>query len=137
MVDLAIVDNDVVAGVGTQQTRGTCGSGVSAGDVVYQGDDKKWRRADASSPAVAPKANHPTGIALNNGANNQPLAIHLGGDLTVTAVLTPGTSYFLSPNPGKLAPRNDINAGNFVVLVGMAKSATVLMVDFVDPNVAI
>jgi hypothetical protein len=136
MADIAIVGNDVLAMPGSIQTSGICGGVANAGDVMYQSpDDGQWRRAANNSATNG--ARIPSGIALNGAATGQPLALLTDGNLTVTAVLNSGTAYYLSVNLGKMCPRTDLVAGMDVCLVGIAKTTTVLTVDFVVPGVTL
>lgn len=127
MTDVAITGNDVVAGANSQQTAGTLGGTCVAGDILYQSpDDHRWRRASNNSGTVGAKV--PGGMALSNGANNQPVRIHKRGDVTLTPNLVAGTAYYLSSSAGKICPRTDVVTGMDVVFIGIARSTTVLAV---------
>lgn len=69
------------------------------------------------------------GIALNGAAANQPLAVQRSGDITIGATLTPGLAYYLSDTPGGICPVADVGSGEYVILLGLAKSASVLDLD--------
>jgi hypothetical protein len=79
----------------------------------------------------------PAGIALHAAEPNQPLQIHIAGDITIGATLVAGTDYWASDTPGGICPRADVGATEKVVQVGIAKSTTVLLVDFQDPGVTL
>jgi hypothetical protein len=136
MADVSITASAVLAAAGATTKQGTAGATVTAGQVVYQSPTtKKYLLADADSATASAKV--PAGIALNGASDGQPLMILTSGDLTVNAVLTAGTAYYLSPNPGGVAPLADIASGDNVVLLGLAKSTTVLGVDIQIPGVTL
>lgn len=136
MADLSITAADIVADSAASTASGTAGATITAGQVVYlDGADNKYKLADADSGTAAAKA--PAGIALHGAADGQPLKIIKSGDLTMNAVLTAGTDYYLSATAGGIAPRADLGVGDDVVLLGLAKSTTVLAVDIQIPGVTL
>lgn len=136
MTDLVITAANVVAGSNSEQERGLAGEAVTAGKTVYLDETtRKWMLADSNSATAA--ARKTRGIALNGAALNQPLAVHRSGDLTMGATLTPGTAYYQSDTPGGICPVADVGAGEYVCLIGIAKSAAVLAVAIQFPNVSL
>ena len=128
MADLTITAANVLAGTGASVFHGKAGATVTAGQVVYEDDSTdRFGLADNNSATAAAKL--PAGIGLNGASNGQPLAVHRAGDITIGATLTPGTAYYLSDTPGGICPLADLASGETVVLIGIAKSATVLHVD--------
>lgn len=91
----------------------------------------------ADSNSATAEARKSGGIALNGAALNQPLAVHKSGDITIGATLTPGVAYYQSDTPGGICPVADVGTGEYVCLIGIAKSATVLSVAIQFPNVAL
>lgn len=136
MADLSITAANVIAGADSSADFGVAGEAIAAGKAIYKSSTtKKWMLADSnSSTAEARKA---TGIALNTAAANQPVAVHKGGDVTLGAGLTAGTAYYLSDTPGGICPLADVGAGEFVCLLGLAKSSSVLAVDIQYPGVSL
>lgn len=136
MADLTITAANVVAGSNARTERGTAGETITAGHVVYHDDTtKKWTKADSNSATA--DARQAIGIALHGAALNQPITVQTGGDITIGATLTAGTDYYLSDTPGGICPRADIGAGEYVCLLGLAKSTTVLSLNIQFPNVAL
>ncbi|MEQ9634807.1 MAG: hypothetical protein RLW68_01850 [Devosia marina] len=128
MADISITAANVVKGSNAVVEPGTAGATITAGQVVYKdAADGKYKLADADSATAAAKA--PRGIALNGASDGQPLSIIRSGDVTIGATVTAGTAYYLSPTPGGIAPVADVLSGDDVVLIGLAKSASVLAVD--------
>ncbi|MBX5010890.1 hypothetical protein HJB67_13090 [Rhizobium lentis] len=139
MADLVITAANVVAGAGAPTKTGIAGAAIAAGDIVYldTATTGKWQLAD--SDAATAEARGQTGnigIALNSAAANQPIVVQTEGQVTLGAVLTAGTAYYLSDTPGKLCPVADITGGDYYTLVGLAASTTVLNVDFQYSGVA-
>jgi hypothetical protein len=136
MADLSITASAVIAGSNSAQVHGTAGETITAGKAVYQNaSTKKWMLADNNSATAAVR--QAGGIALNGASDGQPITIHKSGDLTVGAVLTAGQAVYLSDTPGGLAPLADVGAGEYVCLIGLAKSTTVLAVDIQYPGVSL
>lgn len=137
MVDLAITATSVaIGGSNAVQENGTAGESITAGKVVYKDPvTGKYMLADSNSATA--EARQPRGIALNDAAANQPVAIQRSGDITLGATLVAGTDYYLSDTPGGICPRADIGVGEYVCLLGLAKSTTVLAIDIQYPNVSL
>jgi hypothetical protein len=136
MTDLVFVASEILASPSAKRTEGISGGTPVAGDVMYLSpDDDQWRRASNNSATVGAKV--PSGIALNGATTGQPIDVFVWGDLTVSSVLTPGDAYYLSANPGKICPRADVIAGMDVCFIGIARSTSVLMVNFMVPGVTL
>lgn len=136
MADLVITTANVAKSAGAKINHGTAGVGVLAGHVVYKdAATGKYLLADNNSATAA--ARLPVGIALNGASANQPLAVQTAGDITIGATLTAGTEYWLSDTPGGICPRADLLTGEYPVLIGVAKSTTVLALNIVSSGVAL
>ena len=137
MSDLSITPADVLAGTNTKIDRALAGETITAGQVVYKAAATgKYLKADNNSATA--EARTPAGIALNGAAANQPLAVATGGDVTLGSVLTAGAAYYLSDTAGGIVPLTDVDtAGMYYVLLGLAKSATVLALNINAPGVAV
>lgn len=136
MADLVLTASAIIAGSNSAQDHGTAGETIAAGKAVYKSaTTKKWMLADSNSATAA--ARQAGGIALNGASDGQPITVHKSGDLTVGAVLTPGQAVYLSDSAGGLCPLADVGAGEYVCLVGLAKSTSVLAVDIQFPGVSL
>ena len=136
MADIAVTAANVVTGANADKEVGTAGETIAAGKTVYKAAvTKKWMLADSNSATV--EARKPTGIALNGAALNQPVVVQKSGDITIGATLVAGTAYYQSDTPGGICPLADVGSGEYVGLIGIAKSTTVLAVDIQFPNVAL
>jgi hypothetical protein len=136
MADLTITAANVVAGANSSAVTGVSGETIAAGKSVYlNSTTKKWMLADSNSATA--EARKATGIALNGASLNQPIAVHKLGDITIGAALTAGTAYYLSDTPGGICPLADVGSGEYVCLLGLAKSTSVLSVDIQYPGVSL
>lgn len=135
MADISITAANVIAGETSLREAGVAGAAVTAGQVVYKdATTRKFLLTDADSVTAAARV--PYGVALNGAATNQPLAVLRSGEITIGATLTPGTAYYLSDDPGGICPLADVTGGDYIVQIGLARSASVLMVDFQVTGVA-
>lgn len=126
MADLVITPASVIAGVGAKIRTGTAGATITAGQIVFRSSvDGLYKLGDADLPNFGLSVAE-VFMALNGASTGQPVDVLVSGDVTLNAVLTNGTSYFLSPNPGGIAPRADILTGDFTIFLGTARSSTVL-----------
>lgn len=136
MADLVITAANVIAGSNATASKvAAAGEVINAGQAIYMASaTKKWMLADSdSATAEARKATH---IALNSAGNGQPLVGQSAGDITIGATLTAGATYFLSNTPGGICPDADVGAGEYVCMVGIAKSTSVLTLYFNFPGVS-
>lgn len=136
MADLTITATNVVAGSNAVVAHGIAGETITAGQAVYlSSTTNKWLLADADSATA--EARRAGGIALNSASASQPIAVQKEGDITIGATVTAGTAYYLSDEPGGICPVGDLASGDYVCLIGIAKSASVLSIGIQFPNVAI
>lgn len=136
MADLSLTAANVVSGSNAAITRGVAGATITAGQAVYlDPTNGKYLLADSNSATVA--ARQASGIALHGASLNQPLAVQTAGDITIGGAVTAGVAYYLSDTPGGICPVADVGAGEYVCILGVAKSATVLALNIQFPNVAL
>jgi hypothetical protein len=139
MADITITASNVVAGTGVPTKTGIAGATIAAGDIVYLDTTTtgKWQLADSdAATAEARGLTGSIGMALNSAALNQPIVVQTEGPVTVGAVLTAGQALYLSDTPGKLCPLADDVGGDYITLVGLASSTSVLNIDFQYSGVA-
>ena len=136
MANLSITAASVIAGADAVLESGIAGASITAGQLVYRDPtSKKYLLADANSATA--EARTARGVALNGASDGQPLTIQRGGDITYGATLTAGTAYYLSDTPGATCPLADVGSGEYVCLIGLAKSASVLTIAIQAPGVAL
>lgn len=138
MADLSITAASVLPGDNAEIDHdGRAGETITAGKVVYKdASTKKYLLADNNSVTVA--ARQGIGIALNGAALDQPLEVQRSGDITIGAALTAGAPYYLSETAGGIQPAADlVTTGEYICLLGLAESTTVLHLDIQFPGVAV
>jgi len=124
MADLSITAANVVASAGATVVNGTSGATITAGQTVYL-TAGQYQLAKANAAGTATLA----GIALNGASANQPLQVLVSGSVTIGATVTAGQTYVLSAAvAGNIAPITDLSTGNYVSLLGVATSTTVIQV---------
>lgn len=133
MADLTITAANCVPGNNNRQTVGVAGETITAGMAVYKATSGKWMKADADGSSEARTA---AGIALTGSALNQPIVVQTDGEITLGATLTANTSYYLSGTPGGICPLADVGAGEYMQLIGIAKTAAILDLSFQATGVA-
>lgn len=134
MADVVITAASVVMGSNADVRHGVANEAVTAGQTVYLDPaDSKLKLSDNNAAGKKTVS----GFALNNAAANQPLAYQRGGDLTIGGTLVPGTTYYLSDTAGGIMPEADLDAGMDSVVVGVAKSDTVLAIGIKATGVTI
>jgi len=136
MADISITATAVTAAINRGTTTAAAGATITAGQTVYLDPATgRWLLADCDSATVPARV--PVGVALNGGAIGQPITVKTSGDITMNAVLTVGLGYYQSPIAGGIAPIADILSGDLLVLLGFAKSTTVLALDITASTVVL
>jgi hypothetical protein len=136
MADISITAANVVKGENAVTENGTAGETIAAGKAVYlNSTTKKYMLADSNSGTA--EVRRARGIALNSASLDQPLQILKGGDYTAGGTFTAGVAYYLSDTPGGICAVADVGSGEYVCLLGIAKSASVLAIDIQFPGVAL
>lgn len=129
MAALTVTASSVAASASATINRaGTAGASITAGQPVYidtaDGNELK--------PAQATSAKHAAvGIALNNAEDGQPVA-YASKDPSFTpgATLVTGTVYCVGDTTaGDIDPVADLGSGDFVTVLGVATSTSVLNLD--------
>lgn len=122
MADLVITAGSVIAGSSAKKRTGVAGEAMTAGELLYvdAADGNKLKLTDAN-PATAHVV---AGIALHAAASGQPITYAMeDDDLTIGATVAIGDVLIASPAAGKIAPVADKATGDYVTVVGVAKSA--------------
>ena len=134
MVDLTVTAASVVPTTTTKRLTKVASEAIDAGEAVYLNASDQLVLADNDASAASAAA---IGIALASAAANQPCPYTYDGGLTVGAILTLGTTYILSSTAGKIAPIADVASGDYVTILGVASSTSVLDVHIHASGVAL
>lgn len=133
MAALSITAANVASGPGALTKQGVAGATITAGQALIRAADGKMVLADADGTGLKGV----DGIALHGAANGQPLTYQAGGDINLGATLTPGTTYYLAPTPGDIGPLSDVASGDDPIVIGVARSASILAMRVIDVDVTI
>lgn len=102
------------------------GAEITAGQFVYLDNTNLWQLVDADS-ATGTEITRTFGVAVNHAYTGQRLVVSTKDtDFTPGATLVAGTTYVGSTTPGGICPASDLAAGDYPVVVGIAKSTTKL-----------
>lgn len=130
MADLVQTATSVVYSGPLKQ--GIAGETITAGQTLCvdpTGGTAKLFRAKSSGSAAFAQV---VGIACNGAAVNQPVeyASPAGPiDITIGATVAVGTMYVVSANLGAIAPYADLTTGNYCVPLGIADTATTILLN--------
>lgn len=98
-----------------------CGETIAAGAPFYL-DATTGKALKSDANAVGKKTVR--GIILENGVLDQTVNAVISGTLLLNAVVTVGTIYVLSGNPGGIAPAADLTSGWDTVVIGVGLTTT-------------
>ncbi len=99
---------------------------LTAGQSVYENSSGKLAKAQCDGTAVEAAS---IGIAINSApGTDQEITVITKGYLTMSG-LTKGTTYAVSATAGGIAPVADLTSGNYVTILGVAISSTLLLVN--------
>ncbi|WP_420406921.1 hypothetical protein [Hoeflea sp.] len=127
MTALSITAANVIAAGGANVENGVAGATITQGEVVYRDTStSKFGLADCDSATANVRVAY--GIALNGASDGQPLRVLKSGDITIGATLTIGAAYYLGATAGEIVPYADLVEDDYIVFLGVAKSASVLSV---------
>lgn len=126
MADLTITASSVKpVGANAQVKCLLMGESVAQGDVVYlDSSDNKYYKADADLSQASATA---TGICLTPASADGYSMVMTSGTINLGATLTKGELYCVSATGGKIAPFSDLVAGDWITFLGVAKSASELI----------
>lgn len=136
MADLTITAASCVPGTGAVLESGTAGEALTPGQAVYKSSTTGlWMKADSNSATA--EARVATAIAMTTSSTNQPCVVQRAGSLTLGATMTAGLAYYLSDTPGGICPVADVGSGEYVEVIGVATSTTMLLLILVASGVAL
>ena len=110
-------------GGATTQRQYSCPSSVAVGDAVRVTGSDAVDKTDASGPTTTPGV----GFVVSKPSATAAVVQH-AGPADVLAGLTPGGRYFLAATPGQITTIPPSGPGQVVQYVGVAVTATVLVV---------
>lgn len=129
MADLSITAANVV-GYG-DRVHGTLGGTVTAGQPVRKQTNGTFIAATDASLAGSAAL----GVALTGGASGQPFTYQKDGNINPGATVAVGKVYVLSTDGG-IAPVDDIAGSEYITVIGVGLTASLLKVAIVVSGVA-
>lgn len=128
MADVTITAASVLASAQARKHKGTAGATITQGQALYyDSSTNTLKLADADSSATTANC---VGIALTAGASGQDVIytdfdpdFTPGGTLSLSAAADTAV-YVLSGTAGAIAPMDDMAAGDYPVIIGVATSAS-------------
>lgn len=140
MADISITPGSVVASANAHLLYGIAGETITAGQTLYKHTDNRLYKADSNaSPATADCV----GLSLHGASAGQPLTYSdddpdftPGGTLSLSVAADSGV-YVLSGTAGGIAPMDDLAAGMYPVVLGVAKSTTKMVLKIVKQTSAV
>ena len=126
MADVNITPANVAMTANSTPESVKLGETLAAGDPVYQASDGMVYGADNSTKANA----NVRGILVTGGVAGVKATL-AKGELDVGSVLTANEVYVVSATSKKIAPSSDLATNDWVTIVGIAKSTSLLQI---DPN---
>ncbi|KAA0689850.1 hypothetical protein DTW90_30630 [Neorhizobium sp. P12A] len=134
MTDIVITNTAVVPSTNAVIDQGFAGETIAAGKVVFLNTTtNRWMLTDNNGTGTRSAK----GIALNGASAGQPVTVQKGGDINLGAVLTAGVAYYASGTPGGICPVADLVTGMDPILIGVAKSTSILTISIQDPGVTL
>jgi hypothetical protein len=132
MADLTVTAANVVKVSGSTR-EGVCGTvAITAGDSLYEAAGVLEL---CENDQTAVEANC-VGIALNNASTGQPVVYQVSGVINLGATLAIGEIYCVGGLAGAIAPTADVIATEYQTVIGVAKTAANLQINFIASGVA-
>ncbi len=121
------------------RTDKVAGEALDAGDMVYlKGGDDKWWKADADAIAQAAVGSGSGGMCLNTAeAADAPVEVQTSGNMDPGGTVVVGTTYYISVTAGGVGILGDLGTGDFISIIGVGISSTVIKMAMFVSGVAI
>lgn len=101
------------------------GETITQGMPIYRKtSDSKYYKTDANTEVATSQA---IGIALTPGIADEYGMVISQGPVDIGATLTVGETYVVSGTAGKIAPIGDLTTGDWVCILGIAETASKLL----------
>lgn len=124
--DISITAGSVLAGSNATVENGLCGATITAGQAVYKETSTgTFKLADNNGASAEIRT--ATGVGLNGCSSGQPIRILRAGDITIGGTMTANIPYFLGES-GAICPIADVGSGEYLVLLGVARTTAILQV---------
>jgi hypothetical protein len=125
------VGSSAVIGADAEILDVIAGAAITINQAVYEDTSTNtWKLCDADALATAPSSKTArAGIALNTAPSGGHLRVAIGGEVTMSGASgTVGQEGVASTTAGGICPLADLAAGDFILLLGIWKTATIFRV---------
>ena len=120
MANLVVIPAQVVPNENASPQRGTAGTTIAQGDIVYLDANRRLQLSDADGAVAAQDVK---GMAVCGGSAGQWINyITEDSELVVGENVVEGTPYFLSATAGKMCEPGDIVPGMRTIFLGVGKA---------------
>jgi hypothetical protein len=129
MADISVTAASVVPGANATLIQSIAGETITAGMAVYlKASDSRWWKAQADGTAAESGNGTTLGIAVCGASAGQPLVIDTADSagITIGGTVVVGTIYVVSATAGGICPEADITAGQYLSILGVGSSTTVI-----------
>lgn len=133
--DLSITAANVVPGANAVTQQGIAGATITAGQAVYLDSTTTTYKLCVANGSAATSAC--VGIALVAASANQPIVVQTRGSITIGATVVNGTTYWSSVSNAGGITATAPTTGGFPLVIGIASSTTVILLDFTHTGVVI
>lgn len=133
MADLTVIAANVKPGTDTVTKRGIAGEAINAGESVFVAADGGIELCENDQAALDAAC---VGVSLNDAAADQPIEYGFSGTVNMGAILAIGQVYIVGAAPGGIAPEGDAVATEFVTVVGVATTTSLLKLGILQSGVA-
>lgn len=124
-IDLSVTASQVRKGTDGVPGRGIAAATITAGQPLYRLADDTIGLCDADGDATTSLC---LGIAVHGSLAGQAIEWQNGGSITIgaAATMTVGEVYITSDTAGGIRPIADVDAGDYVSILGVASTAAIL-----------
>ena len=136
MADVAITEADVQPGSSQPTVTGVAGEDITAGQLLYKDANDNGELKLAQHDGSLAEAEL-VGVALHTAKSGQPITYQTSGNYTCGGTVVAGTTYVASATPGGLAPQADAGTGDYVSVLGVAISTTVILINITNSQATI
>ena len=136
MANMTITVANVQAGEGATLKVGQAGETITAGEPLYEDSTDGGNLKLCQFDGTAAEADC-VGIAVVDAADDAAVTYITLGDLNLGAILTAGSVYGLSATSGSIANVADVASTEYVTVLGVARSATILIVKIIVSGVVV
>jgi hypothetical protein len=108
------------------------GETITQGMPVYLASDGKYYQTDANDTAVKAQAK---GIGVSPASTDGYFLMAVDGLINLGATLAVGQIYCVSATKGAIAPYGDLTTNDFVTILGIATTTTLMDINIVISGV--